>query len=264
MQYWFLAVHGTRNPFQGIKYALPTCLCCSSPSDHQISVMIEINNLTKVYNGSRGLFPTSFKVGTGELVAIVGHNGAGKSTLLKILSNNHLPDSGSVIIDGVDLKDRMAMSRKIGFVSETPNLYDFFTVEYNFKLFAKLFGIKNDRVEEIIKEFNLENHRKAKVLNLSKGLKQRVNIGRSILSDPPIILFDEPTSGLDFEMTKEVFKLLKNFHNSGKTILFTTHRPEEIKNLSTRLMVLHQGRVVFDGTPSDYFKSEVHNELYLQ
>ena len=226
--------------------------------------MIEIQNLTKVYNQNRGLLPTSFKVSKGELVAIVGHNGAGKSTLLKILSNAHLPDSGSVTIDGVDLTDRMNMVRKIGFVSETPNLYEFFSVEYNLKLFGKLFGVRDSRIEEIMKEFNLTSYRNTKVQNLSKGLKQRVNIGRSILSDPPIILFDEPTSGLDFEMTKEVFKLLKEFHTSGKTILFTTHRPEEIKNLATRLMVLHQGQIVFDGHPEQYFQSSVHSELYLQ
>ena len=228
------------------------------------NLMIEIENLSKVYNQNRGLFPTSFKVQKGELVAIVGHNGAGKSTLLKILSNTHLPDSGSVIIDGVNLTDRLSMVRKIGFVSETPNLYDFFSVEYNLKLFAKLFDIKDSRIEEILKEFNLLSYRKTKVQNLSKGLKQRVNIGRSILSDPPIILFDEPTSGLDFEMTREVFKLLKEFHEAGKTILFTTHRPEEIKNLATRLMVIHQGRVIFDGPPQEYFQSNVHSELYLQ
>lgn len=240
--------------------------CCRYPSSghRKTYLMIEIENLSKVYNHTRGLFPTSFKVSKGELVAIVGHNGAGKSTLLKILSNSHLPDSGSVIIDGVNLKDRLSMVRKIGFVSETSNLYDFFSVEYNLKLFAKLFDIKNERIEEILKEFNLESYRKTKVQNLSKGLKQRVNIGRSLLSDPPIILFDEPTSGLDFEMTREVFKLLKEFHEAGKTILFTTHRPEEIKNLATRLMVIHQGKVIFDGHPHEYFQSNVHSELYLQ
>jgi ABC-type multidrug transport system ATPase subunit len=226
--------------------------------------MIEIQNLTKIYNQTRGLFATSFNIHRGELVAIVGHNGAGKSTLLKILSSTHLPDAGSVLIDGIKLTDRLKMVRKIGFVSETPNLYDFFSVEYNFKLFAQLFDIKNSRIEEILREFNLESHRHVKVQNLSKGLKQRVNIGRSLLSNPPILLFDEPTSGLDFEMTKEVFKLLREFHNAGKTILFTTHRPEEIKNLATRLMVLHQGRVVFDGIPAEYFQSELYNELYFQ
>lgn len=224
--------------------------------------MIEILNLTKVYNESRGLFPISFNVKKAELIAIVGHNGAGKSTLLKILSSSLLADSGKVLIDGVDLTNRLDLVRKIGFVSETPNLFEFFTVEYNLNLFAKLFKINHARIEEILKEFGLLTFRNYKIQNLSKGLKQRVNIGRSLLADPPILLFDEPTSGLDFEMTKEVFRLLKDFHSAGKTIIFTTHRPEEIRTLATRILVLHQGQMVFDGTPDEYFHSKLHGELY--
>lgn len=224
--------------------------------------MIEIENLTKVYKEDRGLFPTSFKVEKAELVAIVGHNGAGKSTLLKILSSSLLPDSGKVTIDGIPLTNRLELVKKIAFVSETPNLYDFFSVEYNLKLFAKLFKLPHSRVEETMNNFNLSGFKKTKVLNLSKGLKQRVSIGRALLPDPPVIFFDEPTSGLDFEMTKEVFRLLKEFHSAGKTILFTTHRPEEIRNLATRILVLHKGKLVFDGIPDDYFKSSLHSELY--
>jgi ABC-type multidrug transport system ATPase subunit len=226
--------------------------------------MIEIHNLTKVYNENRGLFPTSFIVKKAELIAVVGHNGAGKSTLLKILSSSLLPDSGDVFIDGINLKNRMNLVRKIGFVSETPNLFDFFSVEYNFNLFTKLFNIKSERIEEVLKEFDLLSFRNYKIQNLSKGLKQRVSIGRTLLADPPVLLFDEPTSGLDFEMTKEIFRLLTEFHAAGKTIIFTTHRPEEIKSLATRILVLHQGRMVFDGSPQDYFLSKLHGELYLQ
>jgi ABC-type multidrug transport system ATPase subunit len=77
-----------------------------------------------------------------------------------------------------------------------------------------------------------------------------------------VLLFDEPTSGIDFEMTKEIYRLLKNFHTSGKTILFTSHRPEEIKTLATRIIVLHKGYLVFDGAPQKYFQSEIHEKLY--
>jgi len=97
---------------------------------------------------------------------------------------------------------------------------------------------------------------------LSKGLKQRVSIGRSLLADPTLLLFDEPTSGLDFEMTKEIYILLKKIHAQGKTVLFTSHRPEEIKSLATRIMVLHHGALVFDGTPAQYFESHIHQNLY--
>jgi ABC-2 type transport system ATP-binding protein len=227
-----------------------------------LSMQLEVHRLTKVYPENRGLLATSFNVEKGELIAIVGHNGAGKSTLLKILANWLVPDSGEVLVEGVDLKNRSTLVRKIGFVPETPNLFDFFSVEYNLKLFARLFQIPLLRIEETLKEFNLLPFRHNKIQELSKGLKQRVSIGRSLLPDPPLLLFDEPTSGLDFEMTKEIYFLLKNIHASGKTILFTSHRPEEIKTLATRIMVLHQGGVLFDGSPDEYFRSKLHEKLY--
>jgi len=225
-------------------------------------MLIEVHNLTKIYNEKRGLLPTSFEVEKGELTAIIGHNGAGKSTLLKMLAGWLLPDSGEVFVDGINLKNRMALVRKVGFVPETPNLFDFFSVEYNFKLFARLFQIPILRIEETLREFNLLPYRNNKIQVLSKGLKQRVSIGRSLLADPPVLLFDEPTSGLDFEMTKEIYKLLKNTHASGKTILFTSHRPEEIKTLVTRVILLHQGNLVFDGAPREYFQSKIYEDLY--
>ena len=225
-------------------------------------MQLDIQNLAKLYDQTRGLSPISFQVAKGELIAIVGHNGAGKSTLLKMLANWILPDSGEVMIDGIDLRNRSAVVRKVGFIPETPNLFDFFSVEYNLKLFAVLSHAPLLRVEEILNEFNLKKFRKSKVQSLSKGLKQRVNIGRALLANPPLLLLDEPTSGLDFEMTREIYRLMAAMHEAGKTIIFTSHRPEEIKNLATRIMVLHQGSLIFDGSPQDYFKSDIHEKLY--
>lgn len=225
-------------------------------------MQLEIHHLTKLYNQKRGLTPTSFDVGNGELIAIVGHNGAGKSTLLKMLASWILPDSGHVTINGIDLRNRAAVVRKVGFIPEIPNLFDFFSVEYNLKLFALLSRIPALRVEEILGEFNLLPFRKSKVQTLSKGLKQRVSIGRALLADPQILILDEPTSGLDFEMTSDIYRLLDNMHDAGKTIIFTSHRPEEIRNLATRILVLHEGRLVFDGPPHEYFQSDIHKQLY--
>jgi ABC-2 type transport system ATP-binding protein len=225
-------------------------------------MQLEIRNLAKLYDQNRGLAPTSFEVSKGELIAIVGHNGAGKSTLLKMLASWIVPDGGTVMIDGVDLKNRTAVVKKVGFIPEEPNLFDFFSVEYNLKLFAALSQTSLLRVEDILGEFNLQPFRKSKVQALSKGLKQRVNIGRALLADPPVLLLDEPTSGLDFEMTREIYRLMSAMHDAGKTILFTSHRPEEIKSLATRIMVLHEGNLVFDGSPQEYFRSEIHEKLY--
>lgn len=225
-------------------------------------MQLEVKNISKLYAHERGLLPTSFNVAKGELVAIVGHNGAGKSTLLKMLASWVVPDSGEVKIDGIDLKDRAAIVRKVGFIPEEPNLFDFFSVEYNLKLFAQLSLMPSQRVEEALNEFNLLPFRKSKIQALSKGLKQRVSIGRALLANPPLLILDEPTSGLDFEMTREVYRLLKSMHDAGKTILFTSHRPEEIKNLATRIMVLHKGNLVFNGCAKEYFQSDIHAELY--
>jgi ABC-type multidrug transport system ATPase subunit len=156
----------------------------------------------------------------------------------------------------------MAVVRKVGFIPEVPNLFDFFSVEYNLKLFAALSHTPFQRVEEILSEFNLIPFRKSKVQALSKGLKQRVNIGRALLSNPSVLLLDEPTSGLDFEMTRETYRLMSAMHGDGKTIIFTSHRPEEIKNLATRIMLLHEGKLIFDGSPEEYFRSESHEKLY--
>jgi len=229
----------------------------------QVYMQIEIQNIAKVYKDNRGLHPFSLKVDKGELIAVIGHNGAGKSTLLKILANWHLPDSGQAFVDGINLMNRSSVVRKVGFVPEVPNLFDFFSVEYNLKLFARLFQVPHLRIEEILKEFDLLSFRTTKIQDLSKGLRQRVSIGRTLLADPPVLLFDEPTSGLDFEMTKEIYKMINEFHASGKTILFTSHRPEEIRTLATRVIILHQGNLVFDGSPEKYFQSEIHETLYL-
>lgn len=226
-------------------------------------MQIEIHNLTKVYKEKRGLLPVNIEVEKGELIAVIGHNGAGKSTLLKMLASWLLPDNGQVLVDGINLRNRLAVVRKVGFVPETPNLFDFFSVEYNLKIFARLFQVPFLRIEEILKEFALLPFRNNKIQVLSKGLRQRVSIGRAFLADPPVLLFDEPTSGIDFEMTKEIYRLLKDFHALGKTIIFTSHRPEEIKTLATRIIVLHQGSLVFDGPPQKYFQSEIHQKLYL-
>ncbi|MDD2900030.1 MAG: ABC transporter ATP-binding protein [Desulfuromonadaceae bacterium] len=225
-------------------------------------MQIKIHNLTKVYDEKRGLLPVNLEVEKGELVAIIGHNGAGKSTFMKMLANWILPDDGQVLVDGIDLKNRLAMVRKIGFVPEVPNLFDFFSVDYNLSVFARLFQVPAARTEEILEEFALVPFRKDRIQVLSKGLRQRVSIGRALLANPPVLLFDEPTSGLDFEMTTEIYRMIQNFHRAGKTILFTSHRPEELKSLATRIIMLHRGSVVFDGTPEHYFQSEIHETLY--
>jgi ABC-type multidrug transport system ATPase subunit len=222
----------------------------------------DVRGLAKAYGGGRGLEPLSFQIRQGESVGIVGHNGAGKSTLLKMAAGWIRPDQGDVFIDGFPSRDRLRAVRKLAFLPETPSLFEQFSVDYNLRLFARLFALPRSRVEAILEEFDLLALRRARVSSLSKGLKQRVSIGRCLLADPSILLFDEPTSGLDFEFSKEVHARVKSMHGQGKTVVFTSHRPEEIETLATRVLVLHHGAVVFDGTPPAYLQSKLHRDLY--
>jgi len=128
-------------------------------------------------------------------------------------------------------------------------------------LFARLFRIPAARVEETLQEFNLAAYRRNAVRALSKGLKQRLSIGRSLLADPAVLLLDEPTSALDFETTRDIYRLIRHIQSMGKTILFTSHRPEEILSLATRILVLHEGALVFDGISEVYFKSAFYRTL---
>jgi ABC-type multidrug transport system ATPase subunit len=226
-------------------------------------MQLDVLRLSKVYPGNRGLLSASFRVERGELLAVVGHNGAGKSTLLKLLASWLVPDSGQVTVEDIELRDRLALVRKIGFVPELPNLHDGFSVDYNLTLFARLFGAPAARVEETLQDFKLLPFRHNTVRTLSKGLKQRVSIGRSLLADPPVLLLDEPTAALDFETTKDIYRLIHRIHALGKTILFTSHRPEEIRFLATRILVLHEGALVFDGPPDAYFQSTFYQTLYV-
>jgi ABC-type multidrug transport system ATPase subunit len=225
-------------------------------------MQLDVIQLSKVYRGGRGLLPARFAVDCGERVAIVGHNGAGKSTLLKLLANWIVPDSGQVLVDGIELRKREEVVRKIGFVPENPNLHEAFSVAYNLQVFARLFGIPDERVEATIDEFNLGDYRHDAVRTLSKGLKQRLSIGRSLLADPAVLLLDEPTNALDFEMTRDIHLLIRKINLQGKTILFASHRPEEIQSLATRMLVLHKGSIIFDGAPDVYFTASSYEELY--
>jgi len=116
-------------------------------------MQLEVLHLSKLYKENRGLLDAGFNVEKGELIAVVGHNGAGKSTLLKMLGGWLIPDTGMVRVDGVDLKNRRALVKKIGFVPETPNLFESFSVEYNLTLFARLFRTPLLRIEETLQEF---------------------------------------------------------------------------------------------------------------
>lgn len=212
---------------------------------------LEVLDLTRRFGRDRGLQPVSFEVTAGERIAIVGHNGAGKSTLLRLLAGWLVPDQGQVLLDGINLHDhRRQLIHRVGFAPEVPNLYDAFSVQYNLNLFARLLRLSRSRVSDIQDQFGLTAYSRTPAGQLSKGLRQRVNLARALLADPPLVLLDEPISGLDPDARLQAWDMLERLGNEGRAIVFSSHNAEDIASRATRLLVLEEGRLVFDGAAS--------------
>lgn len=222
--------------------------------------MIEIANLTKIYNSGKpnsqtALDNVSFTVSDGELVAVIGKSGAGKSTLLNIVACLDTPTSGSVILDREEISSASEKKRaavrmnKLGIVTQTPLLVEEISAVENVKLPLVLKKLKmsecNQRAANLLKSVGLEGKIEQTVKTLSGGEKQRVSIARALASDPKIILADEPTGNLDTENASAVFNILKNVAKLGITVIVVTH-DVDIAGMCDRILELSDGKLKSD------------------
>ncbi len=229
--------------------------------------LIEIFNISKRFKNCEALKEVSFNVSNGEIVGLLGENGAGKSTLLRIISTMLNPTSGSAKINGYDLiKDSKLVRKNVGilFGSEV-GLYERLTARENLEYFAKLNNMNKEeaknRIDELIKEFSFEDYADKQVGKLSKGMKQKVAIARSIVHNPSVILFDEPDSGLDFKAANIVFKFMTKCKKENKSIIFSSHSMENIKIYSDRMVVLHKGEIVKQFDVKEYRQKYTDKEI---
>jgi ABC-2 type transport system ATP-binding protein len=195
----------------------------------------------------------TFQVNRSEIVALLGPNGAGKTTTLRMLAGLIAPTSGSVAIDGVRLSRRTGtdLRRRIGFLTEAPGLWDRLSVLENLSVYAGIYQIERPDgvIERLLDLFDLTAHTGVRAAELSKGMRQKVALVRTLLHDPHILLLDEPTSGLDPEITRAVRRLLEERRADGCTILVSTHNLDEAERLADRVAVV-QGRLVAIDTPA--------------
>lgn len=229
--------------------------------------MIKIKNITKRFAKTLALDKVSFEVGDGEIVGLLGENGAGKSTLLRVLSTMLIPCEGNADINGFDLlKNPDEVRKNIGilFGSEV-GLYERLTARENLEYFARLNGMSTqkvrERVDELAERFSFSQYQNKQVGALSKGMKQKVAIARSIIHDPCVMLFDEPDSGLDFKAAKTIFDFMETCKSEGKSIIFSSHSMENIKNYSDRMVVIHKGRIVKTFVIEEYRKKYSEREI---
>ncbi len=213
--------------------------------------IISVKNLSKRYANFEALKDVSFSVKMGEALALWGPNGAGKTTVLRCILGI-TPFEGEIIVDGLSVKESSKKIRSmIGFVPQELAFYSDYTVLETLEFYAGIRKADFSRSSELLKLLGLEEKADSEVIKLSGGMKQRLALAIAMLSDPPILLLDEPTANLDMESRESFLSLLLRLKNDGKTLLFTSHRFQDIKTLADRVVVLHNGKIVDLITPQE-------------
>ena len=213
---------------------------------------IEVKNLTREYNGLRAVDDLSFSVEPGEIFGFLGPNGAGKTTTIKILTGQLRPTSGVAKVMDCDVVDeRQKLKPQIGVVFDNQNVYERMSARDNLRFYARLYRVKKARVEEMLEQVGLTGRAKDKINTYSNGMKQRVLIARALLHKPKVLFLDEPTRGLDPNVARDIRAIVVNLAKQGMTVFLTTHYIEEADNLSDRVAILDQGRIVTLGAPED-------------
>jgi len=217
--------------------------------------MIEIKNLTKKFGLNIALDNITFTVKKGEILGFLGPNGAGKTTTMKIITSFWVPTSGTVEIDGLDIRQNSLKTRKkIGYLPETVPLYDDMRVYEYLKFVAEVRGLTKEETKKRIKEVaqicGLKKVIRRPIEELSKGYRQRVGLAQAIMHNPDILILDEPTTGLDPNQIAEIRNLIKKL-GKEKTVIFSTHILSEVSATCDRIIIINNGKIVGEGSPGE-------------
>jgi ABC-2 type transport system ATP-binding protein len=210
---------------------------------------VSISNLTKIYSHQKAVDDISFALGNQEIVGFLGPNGAGKSTTMKIITGYLAADSGSAVVNGINVNTNPLDAKKqIGYLAEgNPLYYEMYVREY-LEFIAAIHRLKHDvkkRIEEVIDLTGLRIESNKKIGQLSKGYKQRVGLGAALIHDPNVLILDEPTTGLDPNQIVEIRQLIKNL-GKNKTVLFSSHILQEVESICDRIIIINKGKIVAD------------------
>ena len=226
-------------------------------------MFLQVNNISKQFEDKQALVDVSFSIEAGKIYGLLGPNGAGKTTLIRIITQIFYPDSGTVFFDGEPLLNKHL--NQIGYMPEERGLYKKMKVGEHLQYFAQLRNFsKNEAKERIdfyIKKFEIESWLNKEIVDLSKGMQQKVQFIATILHRPKLLILDEPFSGLD-PINSEVIKdAIFELNNNGTTVLFSTHRMENVEEICSDIILMNQGKKILEGKVSD-IKQQLKNNLY--
>tara|TARA_Y100000310_G_scaffold344555_1_gene457948 strand:+ start:4843 stop:5574 length:732 start_codon:yes stop_codon:yes gene_type:complete len=231
---------------------------------------VSIQNLSKSFNGNTAVDNISLEIPKGEFFGFLGPNGAGKTTTIHCMTGIASIDSGVVKLFDIDVvKDYRLARTKIGLSPQEFNV-DFFgkvwkVLDYVGGYYGMPKKDRNKRIEELLDQFELQDHRNKGFNELSGGLKRRVMIARAMIHDPDILILDEPTAGVDVELRRELWGHLQRLNKEGKTIFLTSHYLEEVELLCNRIAIINNGKIVEDKPKSQYVNNgKKLEDVYLE
>ncbi len=222
---------------------------------------IEVENLTKRYGDLLAVNDLSFSVRQGEIFALLGPNGAGKTTTVEIIDTIRTPTSGNVSLLGMDVtKKKHDIVSRIGVLPQGFSSFERITVRETLQYYSRLFSCANTDIDGLIELVNLKDKTREQYKNLSGGLKQRLGIAIALVNDPEVLFLDEPTTGLDPRARREVWNLMLDLKEKGKTVFLTTHYMEEAEFLADTVAIISRGKIIAMGSPGALIES---NAKYL-
>jgi sodium transport system ATP-binding protein len=218
--------------------------------------MIQVNDLKKHYGTIKAVDGVSFNCPDGQITGLLGPNGAGKSTTLRMIAGLIKPMSGSVLIDGHNVAaDPQVARAALGVQSDMIGVYPRLTPREQLRYYARFYDLKGqkleDRINAVIREFNMEEIADRRAEGFSRGQRQKIVLGRALVHDPRNILMDEPTNGLDVMAVRETRDTIRSFKNQGRCVLFSTHYMDEAERLCDQIAIIVQGKIVAFGTPTE-------------
>jgi ABC-2 type transport system ATP-binding protein len=217
--------------------------------------MLELRELTRFYGVIPAIRGVNATLRPGDVLGLLGPNGSGKSTTVKMLVGLLEPTSGEIRCDGVNVAAHVTeFKARIGYVPEEAHLYTFFTPPEYLQFVGRLRGLDDQtierRSEEFLRLFNLDSARYQPITACSKGMRQKVLISAALLHDPDILVLDEPCSGLDVSTTMALRELIQRLSALGKIVVYSSHVMDMVEKVSTRVLIVHRGRVVADNSVS--------------
>ncbi len=231
-------------------------------------VAISVKGVCKYYEDFLAVDGIDLEIHEGEIFGIVGPNGAGKTTLIKMISGLVSQSSGEINVLGYDFStNEVEIKKRIGFLPEDSPLYENMRVMDYLIFFSEIFGVKKDiatrRIQELLTALDLNPNQK-KIGELSKGMKRKVAIARSLINDPKILIYDEPTSGLDPMTSKYIVDFIRELKGQGKTIVFSAHNLYQVESICDRILIMNNGKKIVNDVTKDIIRRYGRTEYQIE